>query len=244
MFSDMQQISLTGMNIGLGGKIHKSGETTSINYIAKKLNTEELIIFDVGANIGQYSLLLLDYFGSNCKIYSIEPSLVTYNELVRNTQQFNNIQVCNIAFGNKNEKAKLYSNKEKSGLSSIYKRRLDHFGIDFDVEEQIDIIKLDDFCQKEHISHIHFLKLDVEGNEYFVLEGGQNLISSDNIDFIQFEFGGCNIDSRTFFQDFFYLLHDKYRIYRILQDGIFEIKEYKEIYEVFITTNFLAERKL
>ena len=60
------------------------------------------------------------------------------------------------------------------------------------------------------------------------------------IDFIQFEFGGCNIDSRTYFQDFFYHLQDNYKIYRILEDNIYELQTYKETYEIFITVNYLA----
>jgi hypothetical protein len=58
-----------------------------------------------------------------------------------------------------------------------------------------------------------------------------------------FEFGGCNIDSRTYFQDFFYLLQDQYDISRIVRDGIYKIEKYKEIYELFRNSNFLAESK-
>jgi hypothetical protein len=69
------------------------------------------------------------------------------------------------------------------------------------------------------------------------------MISEKKIDNIQFEFGGCNIDSRTYFQDFFYLLKDNYRIYRVLKDGLFEIPTYKETYEIFTTINYSAVKK-
>jgi len=69
------------------------------------------------------------------------------------------------------------------------------------------------------------------------------MLHSGSIDFIQFEFGGCNIDSRTYFQDFYYLLKDNYKIYRIVKDGIYPINQYREMYEAFITTNYLAEKK-
>lgn len=70
------------------------------------------------------------------------------------------------------------------------------------------------------------------------------MLASGAVDFIQFEFGGTNIDSRTYFQDFYYLLKDQYNIYRILKDGLFQITQYKEVYEVFITTNFLAQKRI
>lgn len=73
-----------------------------------------------------------------------------------------------------------------------------------------------------------------------VLKGAKDLIGKNSIDFIQFEFGGANIDSRTYFQDFYYLLTPYYKIYRILKDGLIAIDAYKEIYEIFLTTNFLA----
>lgn len=69
------------------------------------------------------------------------------------------------------------------------------------------------------------------------------MINDKRIDAIQFEFGGCNIDSRTFFQDFFYLLKDNYKIYRVLKDGLLEMPIYKETYEIFITINYLAIKK-
>jgi hypothetical protein len=84
--------------------------------------------------------------------------------------------------------------------------------------------------------------MDVEGNELNILNGAKRMIENDSIDFIQFEFGGCNIDSRTFFQDFFYLLKERYRIYRILKNGLYPIDSYSEKYEIFITTNYLAQR--
>jgi hypothetical protein len=85
--------------------------------------------------------------------------------------------------------------------------------------------------------------MDVEGNELKVLNGSKGMLNEGKIDFIQFEFGGCNIDSRTYFQDFFYLLKERYRIYRIIGDGLYEIRQYREQFEIFTTTNFFAERK-
>lgn len=69
------------------------------------------------------------------------------------------------------------------------------------------------------------------------------MLNDGIIDFIQFEFGGCNIDSRTYFQNFYYLLNTKYQIYRILKNGLYSIKKYRETQEIFVTTNYLAQRK-
>ncbi len=52
------------------------------------------------------------------------------------------------------------------------------------------------------------------------------------IRFVTFEFGGCNIDTRTFLQDFYYFFtHQGMRIARITPTGFsFEISKYNEIY--------------
>jgi hypothetical protein len=59
---------------------------------------------------------------------------------------------------------------------------------------------------------------------------------------ILFEFGGCAIDTRVFFRDYFHFLSALgYRIHRITPRGVLvPIPAYRESHERFRTTNFLA----
>ena len=60
---------------------------------------------------------------------------------------------------------------------------------------------------------------------------------------VTFEFGGCNIDTRTYFQDFWYFFreHGMHRVYRITPTGLLvPILGYREELEQFRTTNFLV----
>jgi len=235
---------LNKMNICCSGNSVENGEKKALCYIKEHLpieNQGKVNIFDVGANIGVYSELLYNVFGENSNIYSFEPSKETYNKLrLRNIK---NVKTFNIGFSNYIGEANLYCNLGIPSLSSLYKRRLNHFNIDLNSSEKIEIDTIDNFCKKNNILDIFFLKMDVEGNELKILEGSIEKIKSKSIQYIQFEFGGCNIDSRTFFQDFWYFLKDYYKIYRITVDGLYEIKKYKEIYEIFMLTNFLAEKR-
>jgi FkbM family methyltransferase len=236
-------LSLIGMNVGGGGDARNSGEEFVIKYIKKVFKSQsDLVIFDVGSNIGDYAILLSEILEPNTNIYCFEPSKTTFEHLTENTVNLKNIQLFNIGLGVKAEFISLYFDKKESGLASFYKRRLDHFSIDMSKSELVEVKILDEFCSDHKIEHIHFLKMDVEGNELNILNGAKHMIENDSIDFIQFEFGGCNIDSRTFFQDFFYLLKERYRIYRILKNGLYPIDSYSEKYEIFITTNYLAQR--
>jgi FkbM family methyltransferase len=244
-FEKLHKFALTGMHIGCGAIVEDgtSGEKGAIEYVAQREKTKDaIIVFDVGANVGNYTILLNSILNSKARIFSFEPSKETYKKLEQNTKKIQNVQRYNFGFGNENENIILYSDAENSGLASVYQRKLDHFQIEMNRKESIEIQTIDSFCSQKDITHIHFLKIDVEGHELKVLEGAKKMIQLGKIDFIQFEFGGCNIDSRTYFQDFFYLLKDKYKIYRVVKDGLYHIKNYKEEYECFITTNFFAER--
>ena len=235
---------LHGLNIGTGGSINGDGEIEVIKYLISKLDSRAAypIIFDVGANIGNYTKALLDNFGDNCIIHSFEPVKKTFKKLSENNFG-KNVFLHNFAFSSTEGVSKIYTNSETSGLASLSKRRLDHFNIHMDIEENIELNTVDSFCLSNNIDKIFFLKMDVEGYELEVLKGAENMLNNNSIEHLQFEFGGCNIDSRTFFQDFWYLLKDKYNIYRIVKDGLYNISSYKETLEIFITTNYFAELK-
>lgn len=244
-FERLFRAGLYGMNYGNGGNFKISGEKFAASYIQKALADVPLItVFDVGANKGFYSKELIDIF-SNSKfiIHAFEPSQATFNVLGQTLQNESNIILNNFGLGEKTEQLKLYTNNPLSGLASVYQRQLDHIGISMSIAEEISIRTIDDYCGENKIDHIHFLKMDIEGHELKCLSGGSTMLKQKNIDFIQFEFGGCNIDSRTFFQDFWYLLKDDYKIYRIVKNGLVEIKNYNERYEIFKNINFLAELK-
>lgn len=243
IFGRLFRFSLAGMNYGNGDNFTESGEINTLNYIKNKIkNGERAVIFDVGANIGNYSYLLSEMFGPESIVHSFEPSIKTFGVFKENTKKKANILPNNFGMSDSKKEELLYTNAEGSGIASMYKRNLVHFGIVLDKNEKIKLSTVDDYCEENKIKKINFLKIDVERHELSVLKGAEKMIAGGKIDFIQFEFGGCNIDSRTYFQDFFYKLKDNFRIYRILKDGLFEIPRYDETLEIFVTTNYLAEK--
>jgi FkbM family methyltransferase len=238
----MFQNARRGMNFGMGGGFESSGEYQAIQKIRGELlkkYCEPYILFDVGANEGEYTRFLSNIFAGEAVIHAFEPSLGTFEVLRQRLGEA--AELHRLAFGEQSGFALLYSNSN-SGLSSFYNRNLKHFGIVLDKTESIYVLTLDEFCQTMGIQHIHFLKMDVEGHELQVLKGAKKILEQRGVDFIQFEFGGCNIDSRTFFQDFFYLLSPQYRLFRVLADGLWPVESYRESEEFFDgPTNYMCE---
>ena len=84
----------------------------------------------------------------------------------------------------------------------------------------------------------------MEGHELAVLRGGKKMFESGKVKIVQFEFGGCNIDSRTFFRDYFNFFKNDFKLYRILSNGLSPIDSYSEKLEVFQSANYLAIKNL
>ncbi len=244
LYEELHSLAVRGMNFGGGASFQDSGELYVISYVKERYpEGTQLVIFDVGSNTGGYSVKLSEVFMPPCVIHAFEPSKRTFELFKKTTQGIPNLIANNLGASDTNSTKPLFVSEANSGLASVYQRDLRFVGLEMKEEGVVSFIVLDDYCSKNDIQKIHFLKMDIEGHELNALKGVANLIKNDAIDFIQFEFGGCNIDSRTFFKDFYYLLNEKYKIYRIVRDGLFEVKNYKETYEIFTTINFLAERR-
>lgn len=200
-------------------------------------------IFDVGANQGQFLQLILDNIeGADFSIHCFEPGHGTFKILAESARKDKRITLNNIGIGKQKGEAVLHFDDVGSGLASLTRRRLDHFGIDFGKSEKVEINTIDNYCSEKGISRIHLLKLDIEGHELDAFAGAKRMFEAKAIDIVTFEFGGCNIDTRTFFQDFWYFFSEiNMNIFRITPSGyLCPIESYKEINEQFTTTNFVA----
>lgn len=238
----LYRISKIGMNYWGGASLCYSGEIHVLHYIKKKLNeTESIILFDVGANDGDYALLAYDIFKNKLKIYSFEPSEYTFKILVENTKGIDSINSYNIGFGEKIGKVKLYSSGKGSTLASVYNLSNRSSTFKEEYSEEIKIETIDSFCNKNNLESIDILKIDIEGHELYALKGAKDLIKNKKIRFIQFEFGECHIDSKTFFKDFINFFNEEYTFYRIVSDGLRKIESYSSNLEIFGTANFLVE---
>jgi FkbM family methyltransferase len=134
-----------------------------------KLVKNNDIIFDIGANIGWYSIHLSKKL-IGTKIYSFEPIPETFSKLKKNVElnSINNINLVNLPLSNEIQNLLFYYSPSATGASSSV-----------NISEEKDIKKLecttdtiDNFVSNNKIEKIDFIKCDVEGSELFVFQGG------------------------------------------------------------------------
>lgn len=216
--------------------IESNGELT----ILKKLAPfDPSIIFDGGANIGNYSLLI-NQIVPHCRIYAFEPVESTYEKLVDNTK--NCKLVCPIKKGLFKENSQIEINLFPSDEhSSIFKIE----GLKYNIvnKEKIELIKGDDFIQNNKIASIDLLKLDIEGAEYDALLGFEESFRMGIIKMVQFEYGYINITTKKLLIDYYnFFEKNDYIVGKIFPKNV-EFRKYDYIYEDFLGPNFVAVKK-
>lgn len=201
------------------------------------LNITSPILIDLGGNIGLWSLEFKRAYPES-EIHIFEPSSAAFEKLATNTKNQRNITVYNLAVDVENGTRLLHYDQPGSGMASFYERNLDHFGIEIQNTEPVECVKIDYFIQQNGISP-NCLKIDIEGHELSILRSVSSIGQKFRV--ILFEFGGCNIDSQTYFQEFWYFFKsNNYKLFRISPSGLKEIKSYNESLETFRTTNYIA----
>ena len=85
-----------------------------------------------------------------------------------------------------------------SGHDSLYDMKKIGYS-DKTISIEVQVKKLDDILLELNVSDVHFIKMDVEGNEFNVLSGAKNALDNGVIKFIQFEFGNASKSARVFF---------------------------------------------
>jgi len=209
-------------------------------------NVDFPIIFDVGANKGQYiSLVHGALQGFSFQLYAFEPNAANAIKLQKQ-YCVDNIKIIQKGLGEKEEKLQLFKHKQDdlSTLHYISEHFDEYRNKGVTGVHEIDVTTLDNYCKQNEINFIDFLKIDTEGHEFFVLKGSSGMIKERRVKHIQFEFSELNIASRTTFFDFWSLLHPDYKIYRICKDGNYEIKKYEPLlHEIYHPINFFASLK-
>ncbi|MHB8482652.1 MAG: FkbM family methyltransferase [Nitrospiria bacterium] len=154
--------------------------------LIKRLLKDGGIFFDVGANIGSYSLIASEQ--EKALVYSFEPHPVTFEMLQENINinQRQNVKLFNMALGTVNGKIS-FSDDPGSTTNCIVQGEGQN-------NIQVDCFRGDLFCKMHQVSPF-LMKIDVEGFEYDVLSGFGELLPEIDLLFIEIN-GLSNLRSK------------------------------------------------
>jgi FkbM family methyltransferase len=208
--------------------------------------SEPVVIFDVGANIGEYSLhalQLLTEYEKAFELHLFEPQ--KYNSVILNNVfvQRSNVVLNDFGLSDKTGNSTLFSEEQGSTSASIYNReffRQENYSVD---SEEIKLKTLEEYISGKHLKKIDFIKIDVEGHEMAVIKGMGRYLSSGVIRAIQFEYGGTYLDAGTRLKDIYDILSPHFNIGKILPTGV-SYQQYTEQLEDFNYSNYLAVFKI
>jgi len=217
-------------------------ETNGEYAILRKVIPRCNVVFDVGANEGQWASRASG-LNPNCQIHAFEPASSTFEVLKENVAE-RGVICRRMAMGDSVGTLPLLNRRGYSYLSSFYHARGEGIEQITTEVENVSVDNLDNYCQREKISKIDFLKVDVEGHEFAVLRGASGLLTNRRIEFIQFEYHATWIYSRTYLKDAFELLQPAgYHIYKMLgASKLLHLNRYSQDIDTFRYSNYFAGR--
>lgn len=133
-----------------------------------------MVFYDVGANIGFFTIIAANIVGPNGKVYAFEP-LLENTEVVRHNVSINHfpqVQVFQKAVTSTSGKERLFI----AGFSGGSALETGDKPPDLIGEINVETVSIDDLVRGEVIQAPDVVKIDVEGAEVNVLEGMRDTI--------------------------------------------------------------------
>ncbi|MBK8094079.1 MAG: FkbM family methyltransferase [Verrucomicrobiaceae bacterium] len=199
---------------------------------SQQITSKAPVIFDVGANIGEWSVFMHKY-QPQARLFLFEPSQECIKQLF--DKHIPNATIIGKACSHQSGVADFYASSPTDGSASLHARGESYFAEEKYLVSSVPTTTIDEIMHLESLTTIDFLKMDVEGHEYSVLEGAAAALKNRRIRALSFEFGGGNINSRTYFRDFWNLLTSSgFKFYRVTPGGrLLHLDHYYEDQEYF-----------
>ena len=164
--------------IGLAIREYGEYSELELNIILNFINEGD-IVFDIGANIGCFTLPMAKKVGLKGKVISFEPQPFINKLLLENIKLNNidNVKIMNEGLGLKEQILTLedidYSSTGNFGGVGLTTDNSSFTKLRSKRRHQIKVVKLDKFL---HLKKCNFLKIDAENMDLDVLRGGKNFL--------------------------------------------------------------------
>ena len=152
----------------------KTHEPLTTNLLSKELK-KDMVCLDVGGNIGYYTLLESNIIGDNGKVIAIEPSPPNFQHLMKNLeiQDTKNVEAYNFAAGDVDGTVNFLVYQESNGSFTIPDGETTNLPGEL---IKVEAKRLDTFLDELNIDHVDFVRMDVEGYEFHIIQGMKDTI--------------------------------------------------------------------
>ena len=164
----------------IGLAMREYGEFSEIELsLMSKFIMEGDVVFDIGANIGAFTVPLSKKVGKFGEVYAFEPQKLIYDILQDNVNKnnLNNTRVYNVGVGEKEEELELndidYSKVGNFGGVSF---KYESSTFTKNIKNKKYKVRLTNLDQLIEIKKCNFIKMDVELMELDILKGGRKFL--------------------------------------------------------------------
>ena len=164
----------------IGLSMREYGEFSEIELsLMLKFIMKDDVVFDIGANIGAFTVPFAKKVGDFGEVYSFEPQKLIYEILKENVNKnkLKNVKVFNIGVGKKEEELELndidYSKVGNFGGVSF---KYESSSFTKNIKNKKYKVKVKNLDQLTEIKKCNFIKMDVELMELEILTGGKNFL--------------------------------------------------------------------
>src|SRR5215467_4237181 len=137
-------------------------------------------VIDIGANIGEYSLLLADLVGPGGRVIAVEPEPENFALLSKAVKHLTRVQVIQAAASEIRGKLNLFLSEKLNVDHRTYDDGEGRHGL------EVDAIALDDHVPVGF--RIDFIKIDIQGAELSALKGAERILCDNHDIKILFEY--------------------------------------------------------
>lgn len=187
-----------------------------LSWYSEYLTKEDKVILDLGGNIGLFAIHVTPWAE---RIISVEPTPSHFELNTELTKNFLKIERIQTAISNNTGKMTFYTFPSNTTMNSLINRGGDSF--------TVDCITIPDLIEKLGLSHVDFIKLDIEGSETIALNDDIIKSFSDKVKKILIEFHEVNgigyTEQRAIFEQIF--IKYGYNIKHFGPDGLYCYKQ-------------------
>jgi len=209
----------------------------------KKPSTgQQLVVFDVGANIGEWSAALVKQveqrqLAQQVQLYSFEPVAATAQTLRRNLGTDKPwLHIEELALSATSGSAQIFIAAANAGTNSLH---ADPTGATHE-SATIQLASAVDFCATRSIQHVHLLKCDTEGHDMEVIRGALPLLQNGRVSVLQFEYNHRWIMSRNFLHDVFMAIEGlPYSLGKLQAGQVIMFREWHQELDKFFEGNYV-----